>query len=165
MTKKLEDEFNLPPIEDTKEEVKTELTLAPEEIQEVIRTADKIDSALPQVTGLNALDTDMDNYAQKAMNTFDDLVALGNNVEDRHAALIFDVASKMMNNAITAKTNKMDKKLKMIDLQLKKAKLDKDGNGNMNGDIIHHDSDQIASDRNSMIESLKTIADSIKKDK
>mgnify|MGYP001316656298 FL=1 len=164
MTKKLEDEFNLPPIEDTKEEVKTELTLAPEEIQEVIRTADKIDSALPQVTGLNALDTDMDNYAQKAMNTFDDLVALGNNVEDRHAALIFDVASKMMNNAITAKTNKMDKKLKMIDLQLKKARLDKDGNG-ANGTVIHHDSEQITSDRNSMIESLKTIADSLKKDK
>ena len=163
MTKKLEEEFNLPPIEDSKDEVKAELTMAPEEIQQVIATADKIDSALPQVTGLNSLDTDMDNYAQKAMDTFDDLVALRNNVEDRHAALIFDVASKMMNNAITAKTEKMNKKLKMIDLQLKKARLDRDGNAN--GTIIHHDSEQIASDRNSMIESLKTIADSIKSDK
>ena len=163
MTKKLEEEFNLPPIEDSKDEVRAELTMAPEEIQQVIATADKIDSALPQVTGLNSLDTDMDNYAQKAMDTFNDLVALGNNVEDRHAALIFDVASKMMNNAITAKTEKMNKKLKMIDLQLKKARLDRDGNAN--GTIIHHDSEQIASDRNSMIESLKTIADSIKSDK
>jgi|TARA_B100000073_G_scaffold135736_1_gene111346 hypothetical protein len=162
LTKKLEEEFNLPPIE--KEEVKTELTMAPDEIQQVIATADKIDSALPQVTGLNSLDTDMDSYAQKAMDTFDDLVALGNNVEDRHAALIFDVASKMMNNAITAKTEKMNKKLKMIDLQLKKARLDRDGNG-ANGTVIHHDSEQITSDRNSMIESLKTIADSLKKDK
>ncbi len=162
MTKKLEEEFNLPPIE--KDKVTTELTMAPEEIQQVIATADKIDSALPQVTGLNSLDTDMDNYAQKAMDTFDDLVALGNNVEDRHAALIFDVASKMMNNAITAKTEKMNKKLKMIDLQLKKARLDKD-NIDANGTIIHHDSEQVASDRNSMIESLKTIADSLKKDK
>ena len=57
----------------------------------------------------------------------------------------------------------MNKKLKMIDLQLKKARLDRDGNAN--GTIIHHDSEQIASDRNSMIESLKTIADSIKSDK
>ena len=47
--------------------------------------------------------------------------------------------------------------------QLKKARLDRDGNDN--GTIIHHDSEQIASDRNSMIESLKTIADSIKSDK
>ena len=91
MTKKLEEEFNLPPIEDSKDEVRAELTMAPEEIQQVIATADKIDSALPQVTGLNSLDTDMDNYAQKAMDTFDDLVALGNNVEDRHAALILSL--------------------------------------------------------------------------
>ena len=69
-----------------------------------------------------------------------------------------------MNNAITAKTEKMNKKLKMIDLQLKKARLDKDS-VDANGAIIHHDSEQVASDRNSMIESLKTIADSLKKDK
>ena len=51
----------------------------------------------------------------------------------------------------------------LIDLQLKKARLDRDGNAK--GTNIHHDSEQIASDRNSMIESLKTIADSIKSDK
>ena len=47
-------------------------------------------------------------------------------------------------------SEKMNKKLKMIDLQLKKARLDR---WNANGTIIHHDSEQIASDRNSMIES------------
>ena len=174
MTKKLEDEFNLPPMNntpfdsgvtdeaETADEVVENMT--PTEIQQVIATADKIDSALPAVTGIETLDRDMDEYAQKAMTTFDDLVALGNNVEDRHAALIFDVASKMMGNAITAKTEKMNKKLKMIDLQLRKAKMDRDGMKD-GGPMIAADADQIASDRNSMIESLKTIADSMKKDK
>ena len=32
----------------------------------------------------------MDAYATKAMETFEDLVDLGKNVEDRHAAPIFD---------------------------------------------------------------------------
>ena len=86
--------------------------------------ADKIDAALPMVRDLEALDADMDNYAQKAMHAFQDLMDLGQNVEDRHAAAIFDTASKMMTNAITAKTAKMDKKLKMVQLQLQKAKFD-----------------------------------------
>ena len=148
----------------TEETETADEVMKPTEMQEVIATADKIDGALPAVTGLQSLDKDMDEYAAKAMNSFDVLVALGNNVEDRHAALIFDVASKMMGNAITAKTEKMNKKLKMIDLQLRKAKMDRDGMKD-GGPMIHADADQIASDRNSMIESLKTIADSMKKDK
>jgi hypothetical protein len=39
-------------------------------------------------------------------------------------AEIFSVASSMLGHAITAKTAKLDKKLKMIDLQLKKMRLD-----------------------------------------
>jgi hypothetical protein len=49
---------------------------------------------------------------------------LGQNVEDRHAAPVFDSAAKMMANAITAKQAKMDKKLKVIQMQMQKQKLD-----------------------------------------
>ena len=80
------------------------------------------------VRDLESLDSDMDNYAGQAMNAFKDLMDLGQNVEDRHAAGVFDVASKMMTNAITAKTAKMDKKLKMVQLQIQKARLDQQGN-------------------------------------
>ena len=45
-------------------------------------------------------------------------------VDSRFASEIFSVASNMLGHAITAKTAKMDKKLKMIDLQLKKMRLD-----------------------------------------
>ena len=42
----------------------------------------------------------------------------------RFASEIFSVASNMLGHAITAKTAKLDKKLKMIDLQMKKMRLD-----------------------------------------
>ena len=45
-------------------------------------------------------------------------------VDSRFASDIFSAASNMLGHAITAKTAKLNKKLKMIDLQLKKAQLD-----------------------------------------
>ena len=60
------------------------------------------------------------------MEAFKTLMDLGANVDDRNAAAVFDVAGKMMTNAISAKTAKMDKKLRMIELQMRKAKLDLD---------------------------------------
>ena len=66
----------------------------------------------------------MDDYANMSIDAFKDLMDLGQNVEDRHAATIFDSASKMMANALTAKTAKMDKKLKMVQMQIQKEKLD-----------------------------------------
>ena len=127
MNKKIEEVFDLPPMEKEYEDepVKQEETgLDLAQLQQQLDVADKIDAALPMVRDLEALDADMDNYAQKAMHAFQDLMDLGQNVEDRHAAAIFDTASKMMTNAITAKTAKMDKKLKMVQLQLQKAKFD-----------------------------------------
>jgi len=94
------------------------------QLQQQLDTADKIDAALPMVRDMETLDADMDKYADKAMHAFQDLMDLGQNVEDRHAANVFAVASTMMTNAITAKTAKMDKKLKMVQLQLQKAKHD-----------------------------------------
>ena len=68
----------------------------------------------------------MDDYARRAMDTFEDPLDLGKNVEDRHAVSSFDSASKMLTAALTAKQAKMDKKLKMVELQMRKAKLDLD---------------------------------------
>ena len=160
MNKKIEDVFDLPPIEhevnaqyptDQKEQT---IGLDLEKMQEQLDVADKIDAALPQVRDLEALDADMDNYAGQAMNAFKDLMDLGQNVEDRHAANVFDVASKMMTNAITAKTAKMDKKLKMVQLQMQKAKLDQQvakENGKEN--VIQGEAEEFE-DRNSLINAV-----------
>lgn len=85
---------------------------------------DKIEAALPAVRGLEASDEEMDELAGKAKESFDDLMDLGMQVDSRYAAEIFAVAGTMLGHAITAKTAKLNKKLKMIDLQLKKARLD-----------------------------------------
>ena len=49
-------------------------------ILRAITTAEKIDRALPQVTGLDAEDKDMDTYATEAMKSYQDLMNLGMNV-------------------------------------------------------------------------------------
>jgi hypothetical protein len=128
MTKKLEDFFN---VENTDAEDQLPLQFEPPQsietsmslVHEQLTIADRIDQALPTVRGLDTEDRELDEYASRAMESYDRLMDLGFNMDDRNAGKIFEVASTMMGNAITAKTAKLDKKLKMIDLQLKAAKL------------------------------------------
>ena len=129
MTKKLEELFELPTDEGLSEEVVPDNVpeAVPENneiMQNTLSELDKVQAALPQVRGLEASDTEMDDLADKATKGFDDLMDLGMNVDSRWASDIFGVASTMLGHAITAKTAKLNKKLKMVDLQLKKASLD-----------------------------------------
>ena len=132
MTKKLEELFDLPP---TDAEVDLALPALPanrETLQALDQAIDKIDNALPAVRGLEATDTEMDELAGLATGSYKDLMDLGMQVDSRFASEIFSVASNMLGHAITAKQAKLDKKLRMVDLQLKKMRLDhqlaQDGN-------------------------------------
>ena len=93
-------------------------------MQNTLSELDKVQAALPLVRGLEASDTEMDDLAGKAVKGYEDMMDLGMNVDSRWASDIFGVASTMLGHAITAKTAKLNKKLKMVDLQLKKANLD-----------------------------------------
>ena len=86
---------------------------------------EKIENALPQVRGLEASDDEMDELSKLAKESFNTLMDLGMQVDSRFSAEIFSVAGNMLGHALTAKTAKINKKLKMIDLQLKKAELDR----------------------------------------
>lgn len=124
MTKKLEELFDLPPTEEdikisTPESIENQLHLAA-----LDNTIDKVEAALPQVRGLELSDTELDELSAIAVNGYKDLTDLGMQVDSRFASEIFSVASTMLGHAITAKTAKLDKKLKMIDLQMKKMRLD-----------------------------------------
>ena len=124
MTRKLEELFDLPP---TTEEVDAAVPSIAENrtaIQTLDDAIDKIDAALPAVRGLESTDTEMDELAGLATSSYKDLMDLGMQVDSRFASEIFSVASNMLGHAITAKTAKLDKKLKMIDLQMKKMRLD-----------------------------------------
>ena len=123
MTKKLQELFELP-----QDEIDSLSIPIPENASEITTDAlsalEKIDNALPQVKGLDASDGELDELAQMAVDSFKDLSELGMQVDSRFSSEIFSVASNMLGHAITAKTAKLNKKLKMIDLQLKKAQLD-----------------------------------------
>ncbi len=154
MTKKLEELFNLetaeskaepaPPIP-THEEVKS--------LDDSYRAVQEITRGLPQIKELDDLgDRELDDLAKKAEEAYDDLMDLGMNVEVRYAGRIFEVAASMMGNAITAKTNKIDKKLKAVDLQLKKLKIDNDSGSDPN-DVINGQG-YVITDRNELLKKL-----------
>ena len=125
MTRKLEELFDLAPsVEKPAEPTPQPAEDLRSQLQTLDDTIDKIDAALPGVRGLEANDTEMDSLSKMATDSYDELMTLGMQVDSRFASEIFSVASNMLGHAITAKTAKMDKKLKMIDLQLKKMRLD-----------------------------------------
>lgn len=125
MTQKLEELFNLPPTDETSvESAETTIEENREMIEAVDLAIDKIDAALPFVSDLDTSDRELDELSDLAKAKFQDLIDLGMNVEARFSGHILATAGTLLGHAITAKQAKLDKKLKMVDLQLKKARLD-----------------------------------------
>ena len=168
MTKKLEDILNLPNVKkafeevDKKEKEKQSTNGAPVQKNVDPKTAkalektyaefDKIAAALPQVKGLGELsDLELDKLAVEAEESYKNLMDLGMNVDSRYSGRIFEVASTMLRNAIDAKGSKIDKKLKMVELQLKKLNIDKKGGNDV--DPVEADGHIIA-DRNELMKKL-----------
>lgn len=156
MTKKLEDLLNLPESKEIIDKDKKQKQIQPQKatIKE-LEEFDKIAAALPRVKGLGDLgDTELDEVSKKSMDAYDDLMDLGMNVEARFSGRIFEVAGQMLKTNLDAKVAKLDKKLKMVELQLKKEKIDKDSapdNEVLTGEGY------IVTDRNSLLEKLKNI--------
>ena len=117
MTRKLEELFDLDGVEQPTEEEYVEGVKALEEIEQQL-------PASQSITDLSTSDQEMDDLATKAVKHYDDLMDLGMNVEPRFSAPIFDAASKLLGHAITAKTSKIDKKLKALELDIKRRRLE-----------------------------------------
>lgn len=154
MTKKLEELLNLEPtVEETVIPAPAELVVPTIDLQDKLEEFDKISAALPRVKGLGDIsDSELDALANKAEKAYDDLMNLGMNVEARYSTRMFEVAGQMLNAAITAKTNKIDKKLKMVDLQLKKLAIDQKGG---TGPTEMDGAGFVVMDRNSILAKLK----------
>jgi hypothetical protein len=174
MTQKLEDILNLPNVKDAFKEVdKKEKDKKMKEtanggttvsaknldlktqanLQKSYAEFDKIAASLPQVKGLGDIsDLELDKLAVEAEESYKNLMDLGMNVDSRYSGRIFEVASNFLKNAIDAKGSKIDKKLKMVELQLKKLKLDKEGN--KDGSPIEESDGFVISDRNELMKKL-----------
>lgn len=157
MTKKLEDLLNLPDAQDIiKEEQEKVVPVSQEDTFRDIEELDKIAAALPQVKGLGELaDKELNEVADKAMQAYDDLMDLGMNVESRYSGRVFEVAGTMLKTNLDAKVAKLDKKLKMVELQLKKQKMDQDNFGDNGG--FSEGEGYVVTDRNSLLQRLKDI--------
>ena len=140
VNKQLTGVFNLPDSEEpTMEQADQALAVAKEVSNQIVNLdEDKIDN-------------DIDQLTQKAVDSYENLMNLGMNVESRFAAPIFDAASKMLGHAVTAKLGKAQKKLKEAELALKAAKMKADMG-------VQEDTTEITAavfDRNELIKSLK----------
>ena len=125
MTKKLQELFQLEEFDNPPLNQDVELPPNTQEIKEsALTNLEKIENALPQIRGLESADQEFDELANLAVSSYRDLQDLGMQVDSRFSSEIFGVAGTMLGHAITAKTAKVQKKLKMIELQLKKAALD-----------------------------------------
>jgi len=129
MNKKLEELFNLgdTDTDSEPEKIDSESEIVPQELitSDTLKTIERIEAALPQVRGLESSDAELDELADLAKKATNDLLDLGMQVDSRFSAEIFNSASSMLGHAISAKIAKTNKKLKMIDLQLKKAEIDR----------------------------------------
>ena len=165
MTKKLEDLLNMPDskeiVDGAKEEdnndKKEQKSSAQKDVIRDMSEFDKITEALPAVKGLGDMaDNELNDVSDKAMTAYEDLMDLGMNVESRYSGRIFEVAGSMLKTGLDAKTAKLDKKLKMIELQLKKEKQDKDNKLEGDENIVNGDG-YVVTDRNSLLERLKGL--------
>lgn len=124
MTKKLSELFELPENDQLPDNIEIPEEAVEEATVDAYNTLEKIEQALPQVRGLEASDNEMDELANLATASYKDLMDLGMQVDSRFASEIFNSASSFLGHAITSKTAKINKKLKMLDLQMKKAQMD-----------------------------------------
>tara|TARA_R110000803_G_scaffold25524_8_gene61040 strand:+ start:15440 stop:15925 length:486 start_codon:yes stop_codon:yes gene_type:complete len=130
MTKKLEEEFNLPPMEEALEaqSQEVETLFAPEiniqTVEDAITVSEKINNALAEVRGMEHHDKEMDDISIQAIESYEQLMSLGMNMTDMAAGSVFNNAANMLKIALEAKDSKINRKLKQVDLMLKKASLD-----------------------------------------
>jgi hypothetical protein len=155
----LEKEFNLTPMEELtlNEESETSNTsLEPvnntEAIMNRYKELDKIDSAMPQVYGLDATDEELDSIANTALDSYKELMEMAMNVEQRFAGDISSSAATMLGHALNARTNKIKKKLDIIELQIKKQIADHKTKGIEEPDTLEGKSQLL--DRNELLNHL-----------
>lgn len=182
MTKAIEDELGLPPLNElkkamekaeqnkqTEEEINELENIEDEQVKNSIQNALKQSSLIKDKleSDLEAMDDELNEIAEDAIEMYHDLFDLGMNSPTAHSGKIFEAATSMVKNAIDARTAKADRKLKLMKLKLEQARfermLEKDKEKDDEGVI---DSDEtIAMDRNRLLSELaKKLKDSSDED-
>jgi hypothetical protein len=155
MSKQIEDQFNLPRLEDAlkaqaeangeqrpveAEQLPVEDTSAVESVANALQGIDpaNLKQVDPLGTEDHVLETD-DIYLQ-AMQAYKDLLDLGFNIESKHAgANAFMPAAKMLEIALKASQSKKNSKLERIKAIMEKEMHDRDMNNHSSEGVIEDD--------------------------
>lgn len=114
MNKHLAQTFDLPDYEQPSED----------DIQAAMAKAQDLEKSLKDINGFEAHDEEMDEISKMAVSAHQDLLELGMNVDTRTAGEILSTSATMLKIAMDARNSKVDKKLRLIKLQMDKMKLD-----------------------------------------
>ena len=117
MSKSLEKTFNLPEQEEAKDLIDSSKELKKEVSKEMAQS-------ILDEEHISDHDKKMDEFSQEAHQYAKDIMDLGMDVEARHAAEMFNAAANMIKIAHDSKNSKIDKRLKLYELELKRQKLE-----------------------------------------
>lgn len=123
-------------------------------VEDALTISEKINSALAEVRGMEVHDSEMDDIAAQAVDSYEQLMRLGMNMTDMAAGPVFNNAASMLKIALEAKDSKVNRKLKQIDLMLKKARLDQQATKNTPDDDTI-EANAFSMDRNELLKMLK----------
>ena len=115
----LEDTFDLPSLEDLSQEHTSQ------DMEEVKQQAQELAQSYQQRDHLEMHEQEMDEISQLAIDYGKSLHDFGMSVEVRHAGEIFSAATGMLKLAFDARQAKLDKKLKLMKLEMDKIKMDR----------------------------------------
>lgn len=150
MTRKLEELLNLPETSIVEKKDNLGKNSAIESMQSIVKESNV--SSKPKDFNTTS-DIELDDIASDAKKTYDDLMELGMNVDSRYSARIFEVASTFLKISLEAKSTKVNKVLKTMEL---KYKQDKQASSNFGNNAIG--ADHVVSDRNSLLEKLRNLS-------
>lgn len=99
-------------------------------------------------------DDEMDKFSNDAKQYSEEIFQLGMDVEPRHSAEMFNASANMLKIAIDAKNAKIEKKVKFLELELKRKRQELDEH--RAGLHIEENNDNVVfEDRESLLDSLK----------
>lgn len=178
MTEQLEDTLNLPHLDDllklekeskaaeerthlieSEHELELLLSEEPETAQSfnsALTKAQKLEQELADLSGLSKHDSEMDEIATEALESYKEFKDLAMNCSPAHAGKIAENAVNMLRVSLDAKNAKADKKLRAWRLKLDQARLIRDlerDEGPQEGVVDSEDTIRV--DRNKLLQEIQ----------
>ena len=154
MTNSIDDALGLPRLSELlKKEDNQRLAEQIETLPETIENINKLEKAVSTIeSDLVDHDQDMDELAKIALDDYKKLMDLGFNTEARIAGSIFEPAVNILRLVMDSKNAKIDKKLRLMRLQLEKERLMKN---QAQEDFSKAEEGIVVADRNAILAVLK----------